>query len=62
MKNNWTDRELTSAIDDSFGFQDFANALSARILSADTPLTIGVFGRWGSGKTSLMKLLETTLS
>jgi hypothetical protein len=29
--------------------------------SLDTPMTIGVYGRWGSGKTSVMKLLKARL-
>ena len=26
--------------------------------ATSTPLTLGVFGRWGSGKTSLMQLMR----
>ncbi|OAD19562.1 KAP P-loop domain-containing protein [Candidatus Thiomargarita nelsonii] len=43
---------------DALGLSDYAKALSAFILSADTPITIGIHGDWGSGKSSLMYLLE----
>lgn len=43
-------------------WEQAARALAAQIRSGEyTPLTIGVFGRWGSGKTTLMRLLETEL-
>ena len=29
--------------------------------STETPFTVGIFGTWGSGKTSLLKLLDTRL-
>ena len=28
------------------------------VQTGNTPLTIGVFGTWGSGKTSLMKMVK----
>jgi len=28
------------------------------IVNSETPSTIGVFGEWGSGKTSLMLMIE----
>ncbi len=31
------------------------------IQDADTPLTVGVFGEWGSGKTSLMRMVRDKL-
>ena len=40
---------------DRLGVADYANALSQFIKSTDTPMTIGVQGEWGSGKTSLLK-------
>jgi len=43
---------------DALGLSDYAKALSAFILSADTPITIGIHGDWGSGKSSLMYLIE----
>jgi len=46
---------------DRLGVADFANALSQFIKSTDTPMTIGVQGEWGSGKTSLLKSIVKIL-
>ena len=43
---------------DHLKFEDFRPTLGDIILHADTPLTIGVFGPWGSGKTSLLRMLR----
>lgn len=51
----FNDRWTTS---DALDFEDYRVALEQIILNADTPITIGVFGPWGSGKTSLLKMLE----
>ena len=49
-------------INDSFHFHDFVRELTGIILSIEsTPFTIGIFGPWGSGKTTLMKLTENAL-
>lgn len=51
-------------IDDEFGFNPSVDALCSIINGTslgDTPLTIGVFGPWGSGKTSLMQMIKSKL-
>lgn len=50
-------------IEDSLGFDKYADVLLKLIEDFDskTPLTIGIHGSWGSGKTSLMKMLEMRL-
>ena len=60
-KGGWTDTEILKVTDDRFGFRDYAGVLARRAATADTPLTIGIFGRWGSGKTSLMRLIKAAL-
>lgn len=53
----WSDRET---IDDCLGFSSYVESLADVCLEADiAPLTVGIFGSWGSGKTSLMKMLRT---
>lgn len=51
------------ALEDKLNFGPYVWTLRDIILSPDTltPLTIGIFGSWGSGKTSLMKMLEEAL-
>jgi predicted KAP-like P-loop ATPase len=46
---------------DGLGFLDYAKVLSSAITSAETNLTIGIFGGWGTGKTTLMKLIQNEL-
>ena len=57
LKGNWSDNAITKADEDRFGFRVYARVLVDRATETETPLTIGVFGRWGSGKTSLMHLM-----
>ncbi|MEA2000079.1 MAG: P-loop NTPase fold protein [Euryarchaeota archaeon] len=47
-------------IEDGLGFDDYADILLGMIgnFDARSPLTIGIHGRWGSGKTSLMRMVE----
>ena len=41
---------------DALDFTPYVETLADIIQTGNTPLTIGVFGVWGSGKTSLMKM------
>ncbi len=43
---------------DGLGFETYAKVLSNAALGTPGPFTIGIFGEWGTGKTSLMKLTE----
>ncbi len=58
----WTDHPVLDAEEDRFDFQDYAEALSQIVLSGSTPITIGIFGPWGAGKTSLMRLISVYLT
>lgn len=52
----WSDQETTR---DCLGFETYVESLANVCLAEDiAPLTLGVFGSWGSGKTSLMKMLQ----
>ncbi|MCK4398529.1 MAG: AAA family ATPase [Methanophagales archaeon] len=46
--------------EDGLGFDPYVNILLEAINNFDarSPLTIGIHGSWGSGKTSLMRMLE----
>jgi len=46
---------------DALDFQPYVDTLVDVCKSASTPLTVGVFGGWGSGKTSLMKMVKKGL-
>lgn len=56
------DNPITSAEQDSLELDGFARALGQFIDSCDTPVTIGVQGDWGIGKTSLLNLVRQHLS
>ena len=56
-----SDCEIRMFDEDAFGFADYARSLGEELAQADPPFTLGIFGRWGRGKTSLMRLLEQAL-
>lgn len=56
------DRPIEDKGQDKFGFQGYASVLTNRILQASPPLTIGIFGSWGSGKSSLMNLIKENIA
>ena len=51
------------AVEDFLGFAPYAQTLFDIICdeSTQTPLTVGIFGSWGSGKTSLMAMIKQRL-
>jgi hypothetical protein len=44
------------------GFSETANALASIIEESDPQFAVGIFGGWGSGKTTLMRAIEERLS
>ena len=46
---------------DALDFTPYVETLVDIIKTGNTPLTIGVFGTWGSGKTSLMRMVRKKL-
>ncbi len=52
----WSDRETEH---DFLGYDSYVKVLSEICLHPDlAPLTMGIFGAWGSGKSSLMRMLK----
>ena len=51
------------AHEDALAFEPHVDTLAGIIMDPDThtPLTIGIFGGWGSGKTSLMTMVQEQL-
>ncbi|MFA4986378.1 MAG: SUMF1/EgtB/PvdO family nonheme iron enzyme [Candidatus Brocadiia bacterium] len=52
---------IESGRDDMLKFGATAEVLAKAATDTDDPLTIGIYGDWGSGKTSLMRLIERKL-
>jgi GTPase SAR1 family protein len=55
------DNPIIEGAEDGLGFEDYASVLTNCALSSDTPLSIGIFGDWGTGKTSLMNLIKRNI-
>lgn len=53
-----SDAPVTSAEDDSLGIAPYATALSDFVARCDTPMTVAIQGDWGTGKTSLMNMVQ----
>jgi tetratricopeptide (TPR) repeat protein/Cdc6-like AAA superfamily ATPase len=51
------------SLHDYLDFESYAGPLSDLISkeTTQTPLTVGLFGAWGSGKTTLMRMIERSL-
>ncbi len=57
----FNDQPITSNKDDHLKNNQYAKGLLEFIKIADAPITIGIQGGWGSGKTSLINLLQHEL-
>lgn len=62
-KSNSTILSDQPASQDALEFSHYREALKEIITdpTTDTPLTMGIFGSWGSGKTTLMRMLSANL-
>ena len=46
---------------DKLEITQYINGLNKFIINCETPLTLAIQGKWGTGKTSIMKLLQEEL-
>lgn len=53
--------ETESLKPDGLGFNAYARVLAQAAMDTPGPFTVGVFGEWGTGKTSLMHLVQSKL-
>lgn len=56
-----TDAPQTDRTADKLNTEQYADGLARFVQDCQTPLTVGVQGEWGSGKTSLMRMVEGQL-
>jgi hypothetical protein len=54
VSDRWT-------VQDVLDRSDFCDVIADIVLGAETPFVLAVYGEWGSGKTSLMKLVRQRL-
>ena len=49
---------------DALDFQPYVDALADILLdpATQTPLILGIYGSWGSGKTSLMRMMQAKVA
>ena len=47
--------------DDKFHFSNYSAAICDTIRTSDQKFTVGIFSEWGTGKTTLMRLMEKDL-
>src|SRR3954471_17367395 len=46
---------------DALGFSNSADLLAKIVTDAEPPFALGLFGEWGSGKTTLMTMIQDRL-
>ncbi|MEK6750663.1 MAG: P-loop NTPase fold protein [Chloroflexota bacterium] len=55
------DDELKHLEQDTFGHKHIANAIVQSIINTKPPYIIGIFGGWGTGKSSLLTMIKSNL-
>ena len=49
------------ASEDLFGIDNYIESMALFLMTCATPLTVSIQGSWGTGKTSIMKMIENKL-
>ena len=57
----YNDSPISSLDKDLFDMRQYVEGLRNFILECQTPMTISIQGDWGSGKTSMMNMIESEL-
>ncbi|MDC0867609.1 P-loop NTPase fold protein [Paracoccaceae bacterium] len=57
----FSDEPIDKISDDQLNYKKYSMGLAKFVSECETPLTVGLQGQWGTGKTSLMKLLKSEL-
>ena len=57
----FSDEPIYEIKDDKLNYNKYSMGLAKFVSECETPLTVGIQGQWGTGKTSLMKLLRSEL-
>ncbi|MFY9301271.1 MAG: P-loop NTPase fold protein [Candidatus Nitrosotenuis sp.] len=52
------DKSLTRLSDDKFNHKHYVKVLIDIITKCETPINVGLYGRWGVGKSSILDMLE----
>jgi hypothetical protein len=52
------DKPIERQLDDLFGYEEIAKNISVIIKKANPPFTVGIYGKWGTGKTSICNLVK----
>ena len=55
------DEPIGSIVEDQLGFGKYAFVLAQFLARSPTPMTIGIHGEWGTGKSSLAHLIQELL-
>lgn len=55
------DEPIVEPVTDLLGFGPLVDQIVAALEETETPFVFGILGDWGTGKTSLMRLVEKTL-
>lgn len=58
----YKDTSLENETQDQFQHRHYAEVLKNILLHSETPINIGLYGRWGVGKSSILKMLEEKIN
>lgn len=61
MQTGYNDAPIKSLTEDLFDVKNYVGGLCKFILECETPMTVSIQGDWGSGKTSMMNMIQSEL-